>query len=253
VNDNLEIKNKSIEKAVKVLNCFTKKSELGVSEISEQLGLYKSNVHNILRTLKELDYIEQDEGTGKYRLGIGIFALSRALGDSYFITKIAMPYLQELSNITNERVYLGVGHEDEVLYLESFYPTESFNLMRSLLGERAKMYCTGIGKAMLAFLQDDLIEEYISKELISYTNYTITDKEVLRRELAEIRARGYSIDNMEHEYGIKCVAAPIFDKSHKVYAAVSISGPSLRFDEVRIKELSELLKSYVNKIEKRIL
>lgn len=252
MDTNIEVKNKSIQKAVEVLNCFTKRSQLGVTEISEMLGLYKSNVHNILSTLKSLNYLEQNQETGKYSLGMGIFALSRALGDSFSITKIAMPYMQELSNRINERVYLAVPHLDEVLYLESIYPAESVNLMRSLLGEKAKMYCTGIGKAMLAYLPGATIREYLSRELVRFTENTLTDPEALQKELALVKAAGYAVDNMEHEYGIKCVAVPIFNQSGEVIAAMSASGPSLRFEEERIKELAELLQLYALKIEKRI-
>ena len=145
--DNSEIKVKSLQKALEILNLFADKPVLGVTEISEYFGIYKSTVHNILSTLKAMEYLEQDEETGKYRLGIQVFTLSKALGDTYSITKIAGPYMQELSNITRERVYLAVPYREEVLYLDAMYPAESVELMRSILGERALMYCTGIGKA----------------------------------------------------------------------------------------------------------
>ena len=145
--DNSEIKVKSLQKALEILNLFADKPVLGVTEISEYFGIYKSTVHNILSTLKAMEYLEQDEETGKYRLGIQVFTLSKALGDTYSITKIAGPYMQELSNITRERVYLAVPYREEVLYLDAMYPAESVELMRSILGERAQMYCTGIGKA----------------------------------------------------------------------------------------------------------
>lgn len=92
--DNNEIKVKSLQKALEILNLFTVKPVLGVTEISEYFGIYKSTVHNILSTLKAMEYLEQDEETGKYRLGIQVFTLSKALGDTYSITKIATPYLQ---------------------------------------------------------------------------------------------------------------------------------------------------------------
>ena len=244
-----EGKMKSLQKAVEVLNCFTVKPFLGVTEISEMLGLYKSNVHNILSTFKSMNYLEQDEGTGKYRLGVGIFDLSRALGDRFAITKIAMPYMQEIANITGMRVYLAVPHSDEVIYLEAMYPADSVNLMRSLLGERAKMYCTGIGKAIMANLPEEEIEEYSGRELVPFTENTITEKEALKAELKKIKLRGYAIDNMEHEFGVKCVAIPIFDKYGKVCAAISISGPSLGYDEKRMEEVAALAKTYVQKIE----
>lgn len=247
-----EIKVKSLHKAIDVLNCFTEKPSLGVTEISEKLGLYKSNVHNILTTFKAINYLEQDEESGKYRLGIAVFSLCRALGDNFTITKIAMPYMQELANMTNERVYLGIPVDDEVVYLESMYPAESFSLMRTLMGERAKMYCTGIGKAMLANLPEERIEACINMDLAAFTENTITDKEKLREELRLTKERGYAIDDMEHEFGIRCVAVPIFNRYRQLEAAISVSGPSLRFDDEKVIKIAKLLSRYIEKIENRL-
>ena len=193
--DNNEIKVKSLQKALEILNLFTVKPVLGVTEISEYFGIYKSTVHNILSTLKAMEYLEQDEETGKYRLGIQVFTLSKALGDTYSITKIATPYLQELSNQTRERVYLAVPYRSEVLYLDSMYPADSVELMRSILGERAQMYCTGIGKAMLANMNERTIEEYLAThELKAFTENSITDKEEFRQELLRMRLMIWSMN-----------------------------------------------------------
>ena len=253
MTNNNEIKVKSLQKALEILNLFTDKSVLGVTEISEHFGLYKSTVHNILSTLKAMEYLEQDEDTGKYRLGIQIFNLSKAMADTYSITKIAMPYMQELSNQTGQRCYLAVPYRWEVLYLEAMYPAESVELMRSILGERAQMYCTGLGKAMLAYMSEREIQDYLSKhELKAFTENSITDKEILKNELIRTRQRGYAIDEMEHEFGIKCMGMPIFDRNKKVYAAISISGLAPHFTEEQISEWAILLKKYVNKIENRL-
>ena len=253
MTNNSEIKVKSLQKALEILNLFTDKPVLGVTEISEHFGLYKSTVHNILSTLKAMEYLEQDEETGKYRLGIQIFNLSKAMADTYSITKIAMPYMQELSNQTGERCYLAVPYRWKVLYLEAMYPAESVELMRSILGERAQMYCTGLGKAMLANMSDRDIKEYIAgHELKAFTENSITDKDVFREELMRTRQRGYAIDDMEHEFGIKCMAMPIFDRTRSVYAAISISGLATHFTETQMAEWAILLKKYVNKIESRL-
>ncbi|PYG87963.1 IclR family transcriptional regulator [Ruminiclostridium sufflavum DSM 19573] len=252
MNENQEVKIKSLQKAIEVLNCFVKKPKLGVTEISETLGLYKSNVHNILDTYRQMGYVEQDEETGKYSLGIGIFDLSRALGDTFAISKIAQPYMQELANITNENVYLAVPHRGEVLYLEATYPAQATHLMRTLFGERAAMYCTGIGKAMLANMPERFILDYLVQDFVRFTENTIIDKRVLREELQVTRVRGYAIDNMEHEFGVKCVALPIFDSQRQVVAAMSVSGASLKFTDSFILEVAELEKRYIQKIERRI-
>lgn len=247
-----EIKVKSLQKALTILNCFVKKSRLGVTEISEMLDLNKSNVHNILSTFQAMDYLEQDEETGKYQLGVGIYELCQSVGDNFNIRKVMMPFMQEIADAANEVVYLAVPREDEMVYLEAMHPMESYNLMRAVLGEHAKMYCTGIGKAVLAYLPDDVIENYISRELVSYTEHTITDKEILRRELKEIRQRGYSIDNMEHEFGVKCVGMPIFNRRGELVAAISVSGPSLRFSGERIEYIVKIMRDSLEKARERI-
>ena len=246
------MKVKSLQKALEILNCFIVKPKLGVTEISEMLGLNKSNVHNILSTFKEINYLEQDEETGKYQLGVGIFALCQSVGDRFNVRKIVMPFMQEIADQTGEMVYLAVPHEDEVIYLEAMYPVESFNLMRVILGERAQMYCTGIGKAVLAFLPEMVRDAYINKELTAYTEHTITDRDELMEDLRRTRERGYSVDNMEHEFGVKCVGMPIFNRKGAVEAAISVSGPSLRFSEERIEEIAGILKTYVEKIQERM-
>lgn len=122
-----EIKVKSLQKALDILNCFTKKSSWGVTELSEYLDLNKSNVHSILSTFAAMEYLRQDEETGKYKLGMAIYTLCHALGDELIVGNIALPYMQELSNWSGERVYLGVAHEDEVIYVNSTYPEEAFS------------------------------------------------------------------------------------------------------------------------------
>ena len=247
-----EVNVKSLQKALEILNCFINKPRLGVTEISEMLDLNKSNVHNILSTFKSMNYLEKDEESGKYSLGIGVFELCQSAGDRFSIRNIVMPFMQEIADTTGEMVYLAVPHEDEVIYLEAIYPVESFNLMRVILGERARMFCTGIGKAMMAYLPDGIREEYITRDLPAYTENTITDKDKLREELQKTKLRGYAVDNMEHEFGVKCVAMPIFNRRGNIEAAISVSGPSLRFSTERIEEIAAVMNTYVKKIQERL-
>lgn len=250
--DHSEVKVKSLQKSLEILNCFVQKPSLGITEIATMMNLNKSNVHSILSTFKAMDYLEQDPESGKYHLGLGVFTLCRALGDSFSITQVSKPYLQELSNMTNERVYLAIPNEDNVIYLEAMYPAESAGLMRTIMGEKAKMYCTGIGKAMMAYLPKEQIEEYTKKALVAFTENTITDKELLIKNLELTKVRGYAIDDMEHEFGVRCVAMPILNRQGNVEAAVSISAPSLRLTDEKIPELAKMLKETIHKIEKRL-
>lgn len=231
-----EIKIKSLQKAIEVLNCFTEKPNLGVTEISEKLGLYKSNVHNVLSTYCAMGYLDQDEETGLYHLDAGIFRLSRALGMRYKIGKVAQPYMQSLSNNVRENVFLGIPHEDKVLYLEATYPVGCTGMIREMLGMEAPMYCVGLGKAMMAYLPQKTQEEYASRSLVSYTENTITEKEALLKELRLTRQRGYAFDNMEHEFGVKCVAVPVLNAQGSVVAGISITGRASDIDWKREHE-----------------
>lgn len=247
-----EVKVKSLKKALDILNCFSQKEAWGVTELSSRLDLNKSNVHDILTTFKAMGYLDREAGTDRYKLGLQIFALSRAMADTFSIIKIALPYMQEIANLTNERVYLAIPDGKEVVYLEATYPAESVNLMRSILGERAQLHCTGIGKAMLANMDEPQIREYLSGELQAYTENTITRPDELAKELEVTHQRGYAVDDMEHEFGIKCVAMPIFNRERKIYAAMSISGAAVQFTEDKIVEWALLLKKYTAKIEGRL-
>lgn len=247
-----EIKVKSLYKALRILDRFSVNSpELGITELSEQLGLYKSNVHNIVDTFVKMGYLEQNPENEKYRLGFKILELSHVISSSISIRKVILPYMQELSSSTNETVYLGMPNDSEVIYLESSSPKNQLST-RSMLGVKAPLYCTGIGKAMLAYLPDEILNGIIAKGLKKYTDHTISDDDTLREEMAAIRSRGYSIDNMEHEYGIKCIGMPVLNKKKQVVAAISLSGPSLRFDEDKIKEHALKLIEIVRLIEDKI-
>ena len=233
---NDEIKVKSLKKAIEVLNCFTEKENWGITEISEKLGLYKSNVHNILSTYKAMGYVNQNPETGLYRLDVGIFKLSRALGMQYKIAKVALPYMQALSNKVQENVFLAIPRDDVALYMEATYPMGCTSMIREMLGMEAKMYCTGLGKAMMAYLPKNLQEEYASRPLEAYTENTITDKETLLEELRQTRIRGYALDNMEHEFGVKCIAVPILNMDGQVIAGLSITGRASEIDWKRENE-----------------
>lgn len=243
----------SLKKALDVLNCFIEEPRLGVTQISRKLGISKSHVHKILTTYEAMGYIDQDKETGKYELGLHIFALSRALGEKFLITKVAVPYLQELSNQVDQRVYLAMPYEGQVLYLDAFYPIGEIGLMRNVLGKTAEMYCTGLGKAMLASMPEDVIVDYCrEREFFGYTDNTILSAEALSKELERIRKRGYAIDDMEHEFGIRCLAMPVFNRNHQLTAAISISGPAVGMQEEHMMMLAQMLKKTVQEVEGRL-
>lgn len=239
-----ETKVKTLAKAIKLLECFSiEEPELGVTELSEKLDLYKSNVHNILSTYQEYGYIEKNPKTNKYHLGYKILELSKVVNSHLGISSIVNPVIKELAEELNEVVYFAIPKGPKVLYIEGAYPKNVYSI-RVMLGETAEMYCTALGKAMLANMPiADALPCIHAQSFTPFTDNTITTPNRLIQELELTRTRGYSMDNMEHEYGIKCVGVPIFNRNNQLIGAISVSGPSLRFDENAVKQFSDKLTS----------
>ncbi len=238
---------KSLYKAIKLLDYFTGDvTEIGVTELAEKSGMLKSSVHNILSTYELCGFVERNNQTNKYHLGIKILELSNQLYRNNDIRQIMRPYMEKIVSQVGENMYLGRLYGNEVIYLDAVFPKDVIS-GRNMVGIRAKSYCTGIGKAMLAFESEEVIDEVIRGGLKAFTESTITDGDRLKAELEKIRQIGYAEDNMEHEYGVRCVAVPIRNYEGKVVAACSLSGPSLRFTDEKIEEYSKKIKSVVEK------
>ncbi|WP_130838053.1 IclR family transcriptional regulator [Lachnoclostridium sp. Marseille-P6806] len=242
-----EAKVKSLIKAIQVLECFTTKDPvLGVSEIARKLGYNKATVYNIMDTYASMGYLVQDPATSKYHLGLKLLQFSYVINQQMDLTRRMEPYLQQIANKTSETVFLAVPYEDQVLYLATRTPHTT--VPRTILGEKAPMYCTGLGKCLLAFTSEDK-RPALPDTFPAFTNNTITTGARLKDELKLIRARGYAIDNMEHEFGVSCVAVPVFDHDKEPVCAVSVSGPSLRFDVSTIENIYKICSEVLREVQ----
>ena len=220
---------------------------MGVTQISERLGLYKSNVYDILTTLEVGGYVEKNPQTGKYHLGLHILELSHVITSAMGFRKTIYPHMQNLASELGETVYLGIPDGADVLYLDGAYPAQMLG-PRAMLGDRAPMYCTSLGKAMLSYMPEERWNELVPERLERFTNQTVVDREELFENLRQFRQMGYSVDNMEHEYGITCVGVAILGAHGMPVAAISISGPSPRFDDSHIQVYAVRLKSVADKL-----
>lgn len=241
------VKVKSLVKALQLLECFSAdQPHLGISELSSMLGYNKATVYNIASTFTATGYLKQDPVTSKYSLGLKLLQFSYLINKENDLSTTMVPYLQKIADITGETVYLGIPYEADVLYLATRTPSAS--IPRTILGEKAPMYCTGLGKCLLAFMPEEK-RPSLPETFKPYTSNTITTRQQLLQELTQIKERGYSIDNMEHEFGVSCVAVPIFGNSREPIAAVSVSGPSLRFDLGSIERIYENAKSILDDVQ----
>lgn len=244
-----EVKVKSLYKAVKLLDYFTIDSpERGISELAELSGMLKSSIHNIVTTFETCGFLEKNPQNSKYRLGIKLLQLNNTLYMTNDLRNTVRPYMERISSHCNESVYFAIPSGNEVVYIDAVYPS-SYMAGRSIIGVKAPLYCTGIGKAILAHFEASRIDEVIASGLVPFTPNTITKGEQLSDELELIKTRGYSVDNMEHEYGIKCVAVPIRSIRGSVIGAISVSAPSLRFTDENIQEYAEFLIHIGNELK----
>ncbi|MCM3705906.1 MULTISPECIES: IclR family transcriptional regulator [Cytobacillus] len=233
---------KSVSRALDIITLISlKKNGLGVTEIANQIDINKSSVYRILSTLVQYGYIEQDNETGKYKLGYKFLEISSKLLESIDLRAEARPFLQELENETNEVIHLVVYDQGEVVYIEKLEGNETLR-MHSKVGKRAPMHCTSVGKAILAHLPSSIVFDILERKgMPVHTDKTITDKDEFMKELGQVRQKGYALDLEENEYGITCVAVPIFDHLGKVIAAVSISGPTMRMTDERLDALKSIM------------
>jgi DNA-binding IclR family transcriptional regulator len=203
---------------------------LSLSEIAREANLSKSSTHRLLQTLVMNGYILQDPNGGHYHLSFKLLELSSYLIQDTNLNMVARPHLEHLAQNTGETVHLVLLDHNTAVYVEK---VESPNPIRmySRIGMRAPLHCTGIGKAILAFLPSERRDTLINhRELKRYTKNTITDPEELHTHLAEIRKCGYSTDDGEHEEHVRCIAAPLFARNGQVVGAMSIAAISYRVD-----------------------
>lgn len=234
---------KSLYKALKLLDLFdAAHPERGINELAEASGMLKSSVYNIMSTFRQCGFIEKSRQTGKYGLGKKLLQLGNILINTDEVRQTTKPYMDNLAKECGEVVYLARPETPNVVYLESSYPAGAM-YARAMAGVSAEMFCTGIGKAMLAFMGEDALEAVLAAGLRQYTPYTLTNPAALKDDLESTRRRGYAIDNMEHEYGIRCVAVPIRNYHDEVVAGLSISGPSLRVMDDRVTFFAEKLQA----------
>lgn len=244
----------TVDKALKVLVAMGENSTprgLSLAELSTRIGYHKTTVYRLLATLQQNGFVQQDADTDRYRLGLRLLELSTTLLENLELRYEASPLLHELMMKTGETVHLGVLDGAEVVYIEK---VESLNPVRmfSRIGRRMPCYCTGLGKAVLAYLPEERVEEALAHGMLRRTANTITSPEEMKRELARVRELGYAIDNVENEEGIACVAAPIFDHLGRPIAGLSIAGPSMRVGPERFEELGALVKKTAMDISRRM-
>lgn len=243
---------KSMQKLMAVLDCFSRYDRsLSLAEISERCKMPKTTVHRLVTSLREAKLLEQDKGRDRYRMGIRLFELGSIVLANLDLHREARALIDRLGAISGEAAHLCVFDGTNMVIIEHREPggnTANWTTTLSI----SPSYCTGVGKAALAFQEAATIDKVIRQGLLPYTPNTLTDPEALRRDLAATRARGYSIDEGEHQPTVRCVAAPIRNASGRVFAAVSVTGPMDRVTHERVPALAELVMATAAQLSRQL-
>lgn len=226
----------SIDRALTVLEVLSQsKKGLTNSEVSRKLKLPKSTASYILRTLRQRGYLHRDDRLGRYRLSVKLFSVGSQAVRGLELHDVALPILQELVDKTGLAGHLAILDGREAVYVEKI-DKPGFIRMNTWVGRRVDVHCTSVGKALIAHLPQETVEEIIkAKGLAKYTPRTITSSHHLFAELAKVRTEGYAVDDSENSPGVKCVAAPIFNIQKKVVAAVGLTGTEAQMKQAYVK------------------
>ncbi len=198
-----------------------------LAEVARESGLPKATTHRILAQLTEYRLVSRDE-QGRYRLGLRLFEIGERVLSARSLSDAALPIMGDLAEVSQRRVHLAVLDGLDVVYLEIVGGTGM--KLSSRTGGRLPSHATGVGKAILAYSPTAVVRERIEAGLPRSTPRTIATPGDLSRELQKIRSVGMAMDHEESHIGFSCVAAPVFGSDRKVTAALSITGPTHRFD-----------------------
>jgi DNA-binding IclR family transcriptional regulator len=224
---------KSLVKLIRVLDSFsTTARSLSLSDICQRTGFPKTTTHRLVSSLRDVGLLDQDGDRDHYRLGLKLFELGNTVLANMDLHREARPYVEALGRMTAQVVHLAVFDGRHAVVVGRSDPQGDPGTRAFF--ESAPAHCTSVGKSILAHLPAAGLERFIAGGLDRFTDTTLADAPALRRDLEITRIRGYAVDEGEHQPGLRCVGAPIRDVAGRVFAAISVSGPSwkLPLDDV---------------------
>jgi len=232
----------ALQRGLRLLQLFSESPRgLTAKQVASLSRLPVSTVHRFLVNLDRAGFLNCS-GDGVYRLGIACFAIGQTALGQLDIRRLSLPYLQELNHQTRETIHLTVRHGLSAVYVEKLDSPEPLRIY-SRIGAGVPLYCTAVGKVMLAYLpkeeQDKIVGQLDLKRL---TPNTVGSQQELQTELYRVRKNGYACDMEEHELHIRCIAAPIWDHTGGVHASLSLTAPTVRMPVSRLRQLAPLVQ-----------
>lgn len=241
----------SVDRAVELLLLLGRtRRDMGVTELAKELGVQKSTMHSLLQTLMLRGFVRQTDN-GRYTLGYGLIRLGEACAEQLDIRGIARPFMAELANETSEIALLAVLSGTELIIIEKAEPQRPFFIIPKF-DFSITLHSTAIGKVLLANASAAVIDEIIDRGVERFTPYTLTGREALEHELAQVKAQGFAVGCNETIEGVTCIAVPVHDATGKVAAALSVSSASSMLAAQRHATLIRVLKEKAGMIARRL-
>ncbi|MBO9608098.1 MAG: IclR family transcriptional regulator [Paenibacillaceae bacterium] len=238
---------RAVERALDVLICFTDSAELSLTEISARVGLHKSTVHRLLASLEGRGFLVRSSATDKYKLGLRIWELSAHLSHSDDPAVALLPEMERLRDTIGETVSLYIRDGLERVRIQAVESTQAIRRVAPV-GARMPLYVGASGKVLVAFET-----RQVERDLLSARDWPASlDPQAYRGKLAEARKTGFAMSIEEREPGAAAIAAPIFSRSHKLVAALAISGPSNRLTADKMREDAPHLIAFAARMGKMI-
>ena len=240
----------SLDRGIKILDILERKKSAGVIEIAKEIKIDKSSAFRLLDTLKANNLVEQDPVSGKYRISGGILRFGNSFLKRTNVLRIARPYLEQLSNITNESAHLCVFSNDRVIVIDQVMSAEIIQVTAKI-GKEEVIYCTSVGKVILAYQTEKIREKILeATEFVKFTDNTVKDRQELNTRLNEIRNQGYAVDYEEMTLGVRCAAAPVKNHAGEVNYCIGISGLAARMTDENLSKYLKKLKESAEMISK---
>ncbi|WP_028115958.1 DNA-binding transcriptional regulator KdgR [Ferrimonas senticii] len=238
----------SVQKVFGLLECLGAEKEWGITEIAQSLMMSKSTVYRFLQTMKSLGYVEQDEDNDKYTLTMKLFELGSKALEHRDLIQIAAKPMQQLSELLGETTHLAVLKQNTIVYVHKIDAVQTIGIY-SRIGREAPLYCTGIGKCLMAYREAEVVEALMADvEFNRFTDNTHADFASYRNELELVKQQGFAEDKEEFEQHIRCLSAPIFDHLGNVVAGLSVSWLILRFNEADKAAYVEKIQAVAKRI-----
>ena len=231
----------SSDRLMSIIESFLTRPQQSLSEVAVACDLEPPTAIRYLRQLVERGWLERDEQTKTYTLGVALVTIGEAAQKARPIRARALPYMRELLRSFDETVNVAMEHRGEVIVVEALESGRSIR-RGATVGEADGWFDSSLGKSILAFMPEEEVLSLLAQHPPTrMTSKTLVTRDAILRDLATIRERGYALDDEESEIGLKCVGVPVWGAANRVNYAVSVSGPTPRIDD-RLDEIIVALK-----------